>query len=115
MIGFIYKITGLNKYYIGSTINLVKRLAYHELPTNTCTSRQIIAAGDYTVEILDTINFNKKSQLLRLEQVYILQFAGPGLVNRNAAYVSPEARFKRNTEYYARMLTEQSLRSRCLL
>ena len=66
MIGYIYKITGLNKYYIGSTINLVKRLAYHELPTNTCTSREIIAAGDYTVEILDTINFKKKKPIVEI-------------------------------------------------
>lgn len=73
-LGKIYKIvcniTG--EIYIGSTIQtLALRLATHKHYNNTCTSKQIIERGDYSIELIENYPCNNRDELHARERYYI--------------------------------------------
>lgn len=73
-LGKIYKIvcniTG--EIYIGSTIQtLALRLATHKHYNNTCTSKQIIERGDYSIELIENYTCNTRDELHSRERYYI--------------------------------------------
>ena len=79
IIGRTYKIPSsqADKTYIGSTINgLLKRLANHKLQFKNktkycCTSEEIVCVSDCKIKLIDIIEFENKSELFKLEKIYI--------------------------------------------
>lgn len=83
--GIIYKITcqKSNKYYIGSTSNkLNNRIAQHKqqykyflsgMHNNYLSSFEIIKENNYSVEILEQINYKYRVELLEKEREYIME------------------------------------------
>lgn len=78
----------LSKIYIGSTIQtLKKRLWLHKnRVVDTCTSKIIIEAGDYTIFTIEEIKYNDRKELLLKEGEWINAMKNSGmLVNKSIA------------------------------
>jgi hypothetical protein len=76
MEAFIYKITSPNtdKIYIGCTTKtLIERLNYHyyDKGKSGITSKEILDAGDATIELIEKIECNDKKELYQKEREYI--------------------------------------------
>lgn len=99
MHGIIYKISNKSGLqYFGSTIStLKKRLAKHKSKNNTCSSKNIINSGDYKCEVVLECYVNNKSELLKLEQLFIKY---NNCINKQAAYLSLADKKKQTAEYY---------------
>tara|TARA_R100000951_G_C2545894_1_gene150833 strand:+ start:43 stop:609 length:567 start_codon:yes stop_codon:yes gene_type:complete len=76
--GKIYKLFSVSNedlIYYGSTIRtLKKRLGVHISDyknNNGCTSKKVIAAGDYKIELIEEFPCNSKAELERREGKYI--------------------------------------------
>ena len=117
-IGHIYKIVSkhTNKIYIGSTTqSLIKRLVGHETDykmyqlgkTNYRTSFEILEFDQCHIELIESIEFDSKTELQKLEGHYIQTFKAI-CVNRNIAgqtisqyYIQNKGKInKHNREYY---------------
>lgn len=88
--GIIYmikcNITG--EVYYGSTCSTLEtRMSKHRAPSNKCISKQIIDRGDYTYEIVLECRVPNKTELLKIENMYIK--TNP-CINSRAAYRSEE-------------------------
>ena len=78
-IGFIYKIhcNETGEDYYGSTNNLNKRMSMHKCSTEKhlskrqCESRKIIERNNYKVEVIETLNYDDKTELKIREQHYL--------------------------------------------
>ena len=86
---YIIRSTCTSDVYIGSTDEtLRKRLLYHERhfrshlneKMNYVTSYELICQDDYWIELLEEIQFNDKTELTAVEQLYIN--ADPNCVNK---------------------------------
>jgi len=81
--GKIYKLIDNtnNKIYIGSTIRTLKeRFSVHKndykrfldgKTTNYCYSFKILENNDFKIELIETVNYNDKKELLEQERHYI--------------------------------------------
>ena len=75
MNGFIYKIKCniTNEYYIGSTLNIIRRKAEHRyFKKSSCLSKDIIKRNNYTFIILEERKINSIKQLYLIENLYIV-------------------------------------------
>jgi predicted GIY-YIG superfamily endonuclease len=68
---YIYRIYNDSHNYIGSTKNMCKRISVHKTPKNECSSKIIIESGNYSVEILEECQENKRNER---EQYWIDRF-----------------------------------------
>lgn len=58
--------------YIGSTKNtLTKRLSYHKLSSNQCTSKKIIEGGNYEILLIEEVECENRDQLKQRERYWI--------------------------------------------
>lgn len=72
--GYIYKLIGGNNNlnYYGSTIqNIKNRFQQHKAPSNKSISKKLFEAGEVKLELVEEMEFNKKSELLDRERFYI--------------------------------------------
>jgi len=72
--GKIYKIVchETEEVYYGSTVQtLSKRLSQHREYNKSCSSRQIIDRGNYSIELVKDFPCNSKKELLREEGIFI--------------------------------------------
>ena len=94
-VGTIYKIISRNsdKIYIGSTTKtLIQRLSIHESDyrsykrgkMNYITSFKILEYGQYHIELIESVEFDTKDELRKLEGYYIQTFKAI-CVNKNVA------------------------------
>ena len=94
-VGHIYKIVSkhTNKIYIGSTTKpLIQRLLQHENnyrrykcgKMNYITSFKLLDYNNYSIKLIESIDFDTKDELRKLEGVYIQTFKAI-CVNRNIA------------------------------
>tara|TARA_R110000868_G_scaffold231276_1_gene484641 strand:+ start:595 stop:1056 length:462 start_codon:yes stop_codon:yes gene_type:complete len=76
-----------NTIYIGKTkLKLIVRFRQHKHHTNTCSSKEIINAGNADIDILDTCPLDfTKDDLLQIETDWILRYREMGfnVVNKN--------------------------------
>jgi hypothetical protein len=85
--------------YIGSTtVSLAKRLGQHKASKNTCTSRQIVDAGDCYIELLEACPCESKEQLNRREGEVMRSTAN--CINRNIAVAVSDISTKRGYIVY---------------
>tara|TARA_R110002012_G_scaffold38589_4_gene107239 strand:+ start:356 stop:799 length:444 start_codon:yes stop_codon:yes gene_type:complete len=72
MKGLIYKITSNNKIYIGSTQRTIKeRLSYFN---HRAFTKYGFDKYDYTIEILEEIEYTDKLELFKLEGKYVIKY-----------------------------------------
>ena len=102
-VGIVYRIFYGDLSYIGSTINLKKRIKLHinDYKNNkNCSSKKIMCFDDYEVEILAEIYYveNKSDINLRnLEREYIEQYE---CVNKVRPIITEEERKEYQKEYH---------------
>jgi len=97
-IGIIYRIYYGDLSYVGSTIDLTKRIRDH-IRKKKCSSKEIICFDDYEVEILAEIYYVENQHdinLRNLEREYMEQYK---CVNKNRAIITEEERKKEMKEY----------------
>jgi len=98
-VGIIYRIFYGDLSYIGSTIDLKKRIRKHISNYNNCSSKEIICFDDYEVEILAEIYYveNKNDINLRnLEREYMEQYK---CVNKYRAIITEEEKKEEKKEH----------------
>ena len=84
--------------YIGSTTEtLSRRLAYHRLPSNECSSRQIIERGDFYINLLEDCPCENKDQLRKKEREWYDKL---DCINKNRPFTSKEEKVSQKKEYY---------------
>lgn len=99
-----------NTYYIGSTVNLSKRMKTHRIEKNGTTSKSIIAGGNYgePKKLLD-YPCNDKKELRELEQGFIDTYRkkyGDAVLNLQNAYTTEEERKEKKRENSAKHRAE---------
>jgi len=97
-VGIVYRIFYGDLSYIGSTINLRKRIRNH-ISKKDCSSKEIICFDDFEVEILAEIYYveNKNDiNLKNLERECMEQYV---CVNKYRAIVTKEERKEEKKEY----------------
>jgi len=97
-VGIVYRIFYDDLSYIGSTINLTKRMWNHRCKRKNCSSKKIMCY-DYAVEVLAEIYYveNKNDiNLLNLEREYMEQY---NCVNKRRPIITEEERKKEMKEY----------------
>ena len=114
--GNIYKIISrnTNKIYIGSTTkSLIKRLLGHEKnyrsykrgKMNYITSFKILEYGQYHIELIESIEFDTKNELLNREGYYIKKYKDICVNQRIAGQTKQET----NKIYYIKMKEKISI------
>jgi hypothetical protein len=99
--GKIYALRSPNidKVYIGSTtVPLSKRLGQHKASKNTCTSKQIIDAGEAYIELVEACPCESKDQLNKREGE--IMRATVNCINRNIAIAISDISTKRGYIVY---------------
>ena len=102
-IGIVYRIFYGDLSYIGSTINLKKRIRTHMSNykcNKSCSSKEIMCFDDYEVEILAEIYYVENIydiNLLNLEREYIEQYE---CVNKVRPIITEEEKKKYKNEYH---------------
>ena len=64
----VCNITG--KRYVGSTVQTLGQRLSHHKSTTKCSSREIISAGDYSINLLAAYPCGSRSELLYQERVW---------------------------------------------
>jgi len=98
-VGIIYRIFYGDLSYVGSTIDLKKRMWNHISNYNDCSSKEIMCYDDYEVEILAEIYYVKNRNdinLRNLEREYMEQYK---CVNKVRPIITEEERKKEIKEY----------------
>jgi len=101
-VGIVYRIFYGELSYIGSTINLKKRIRkhiYNYKNNMSCSSKEIICFDDFEVEVLAEIYYIENhldKNLRNLEREYMEQYV---CINKLRAIVSKEERKKETKEY----------------
>ena len=99
MHGVVYKLSNGEKSYIGSTINLTRRISGHECPSNACSSSQLYEAGTpVTCTVLEEVEFTDRKDLFIREQSWMDRT--DNCVNENAAHTTPERTRALSNQYY---------------
>lgn len=81
---YIITSTNTDKVYIGSTSNtLSQRLSNHKT-NNSCTSKFIINAGNFSIDLLETVECNPEERA-QIEYKYIQEY-GENIINKNKGY-----------------------------
>ena len=95
---YVYELRSphLNEFYIGSTVNVKKRLAVHKCRPKSgtvCSSRRIIEAGDAYMRVVGTYEVESRAEQHRIEGQY-QRAAGADLVNMNIAGRTARERYE---------------------
>jgi hypothetical protein len=98
MKGIIYdiKCNETNEIYIGSTIKSLKERIRQHINHRVCVSKQIIERNNYSVNILEEIEFIDIKELRIKEQFYINSVV---CINKRTAYILDEDEEKRIIKY----------------
>ena len=116
--GVIYRLTaeGCDQCYIGSTVNLKRRIYNHEnlfkKGVNQCTSKLILAYGNYTFTEIASLLYTDIKQLRRLEADIILEH-GDKVVNIKGTkncYSKEYNKNCRNTDSYKEFQKEYRMK-----
>ena len=97
-VGIVYRIFYDDLSYIGSTIDLKKRMSLHSCKRKTCSSKEIMCY-DYEVEVLAEIYYVKNKydkNLLNLEREYMEQYK---CLNKVRPIITEEERQEKIKEY----------------
>jgi hypothetical protein len=98
--GIIYEIrcNKTGEVYYGSTFKkLNRRMGKHKTGQNNCSSKKIINRGDFTAKILFECEVSNKTELRKLESIFI---RNNDCVNQVDSYRSAEERQKYQKNYY---------------
>lgn len=90
-VGYIYKIScnQTGECYIGSTFNPEQRKRHHRMPSNPCSSKQIIERGDYSFDIIEELDVATNFELICKESEYIKNTANC-INTRKNAFMTPK-------------------------
>ena len=91
----IYRIKCLvdNTYYIGSAINLERRIKKHKSEPHLTNAESIIKTGNYNFKILEECPCNIKNEIFPTEQKYIDRYRGKYdelVLNKNNPFPTEE-------------------------
>ena len=95
---YVYELRSpnLNEFYIGSTVNVPKRLTVHKCRPQSgkaCSSWRVIEAGEAYMRVVGTHTVESRAEQHKIEGQY-QRAAGPDLVNVNVAGRTARERYE---------------------
>ncbi len=118
MKGFVYSIRSKSRpdlvYYGSTKQKLCKRMAIHRYGAKngkSCSSKQILLLGDAYIELEETVEYNDKEELRKVEFLYIRQEEcvnkqGKG-TNKEKAKARDAAKYQAHKEKYLKASRKQ--------
>jgi hypothetical protein len=114
--GSVYKLIVSDFFYYGSTtISLNKRLIHHKSYSNNntnklCNKIKEIGSDNITIELIETVNYNDRKDLLLRERYYIENnINNEKCLNCNIPYRTTEERRLQQSELHKKKYKENKL------